>query len=235
MRNYFTFGTIDSRNFGVYISGSGVFNSPEREFNMVDVPGRNGSVILSATRFPNLELTYPAFIYTNFKNNLAALRSAMQSIQTYQKLSDTYNTDEFRMAVYAADFAIAATKPLLAGEFELTFSCKPQRFLTIGETEVAVDDGDEITNPTAFDSLPKITVTGYGTLYIGSQRIVISDVFPSVVIDSELGDCYYGINNANSVVAFADNDFPVLHPGANGITFDETITAVEIVPRWWRI
>ena len=64
---------------------------------------------------------------------------------------------------------------------------------------------------------------------------MISDVFPSVVIDSELGDCYYGINNANGVVQFADNDFPVLKPGANGITFDETITGLEIVPRWWRI
>lgn len=235
MRNYFVFGEIDSRDFGTYISGSGVFDSPEREFNTVEVPGRNGAVILSASRFPNLELTYPAFIYSNFKTNLAGLRSALQSIQTYQKLIDTYNPDEFRMAVYASEFNIAPTKPLRAGEFELTFSCKPQRFLTIGETAVEVEDGDTVTNPTLFDSLPKITVTGYGTLYIGSQRIVISDVFPSVVIDSELGDCYYGINNANSVVAFADNDFPVLHPGANGITFDETITGLEIVPRWWRI
>lgn len=235
MRNYFTFGDIDSRDYGVYISGSGVFNSPEREFNMVDVPGRNGSVILSASRFPNQELTYPAFIYANFKTQVELFRSALQSITTYQKLSDTYNPDEFRMAVYAAEFNIAPTRPLRAGEFELTFSCKPQRYLTIGETPVEVEDDDTLTNPTLFDSLPKITVTGYGTLYIGSQRITISDVFPSVVIDSELGDCYYGINNANSVVAFADNDFPVLKPGDNGISFDETITALEIVPRWWRI
>lgn len=234
MRNYFTFGDVDSRSFGVYISGSNVFGSPEREYNMVEVPGRNGSVILSASRFPNIEVTYPAFIFRNFKTNLAGLRSALQSVTTYQKLTDTYNTDEYRMAVYSSDFVIDPDR-LQAGEFELTFSCKPQRFLTIGETPVEVEDEGTVTNPTLFDSLPKITVTGYGTLYIGSQRIVISDVFPSVVIDSELGDCYYGINNANSVVAFADNDFPTLKPGSNGITFDETITGLEIVPRWWRI
>ena len=235
MRNYFTFGGIDSRDFGVYISGPGVFNSPEREFNMVDVPGRNGAVILSATRFPNLKLTYPAFIYTNFKTNLEDLRSALQSVSTYQKLTDTYNQDEYRLAVYDSDFSVSPIKTLRAGEFELNFSCKPQRFLTSGETEVEVEDEDTLTNPTEFDALPKITVEGYGTLYIGSQRITIADVFESVVIDSDLGDCYSGTTNANGAVAFADNDFPVLHPGANGITFDNTITAVTIVPNWWRI
>ena len=94
MRNYFTFGDVDSRSFGVYISGSNVFGSPEREYNMVEVPGRNGSVILSASRFPNIEVTYPAFIFRNFKTNLVGLRSALQSVTTYQKLTDTYNTDE---------------------------------------------------------------------------------------------------------------------------------------------
>lgn len=235
MRNYFTFATIDSRDYGVYISGTNVFNAPERAYELIEVPGRNGAVIGPERRFSNIELEYPAFIYSSFKSNIRGLCNALSAVNGYARLADSYHTDEFRMAVFINGVNISPTRPLRAGEFDLYFSCKPQRYLTIGQTEVTVEDGDSLMNPTNFNSLPRIEVAGYGDLQIGDQVITIDDIWPSIVIDSELGDCFSGSYNANGQVSFSTNDLPVLVPGANEITFDNTITSLKITPRWWRI
>ena len=235
MRNYFTFGGIDSRTYGVYISGDGVFDSPERQYEYINVPGRNGALIGLEKRMNNVSLTYPAFIYESFDTNLSGLKAALLSKIGYQELSDSYHTDEFRLAAFDGDMKVNPDH-LRAGKFDLTFNCKPQRFLNSGKTKTTITaTGTKINNPTLFDSQPEITVTGYGTLYIGTQGIEIANVWTSVVIDSELADCYSGVNNANGQVTFSTNDFPVLKPGDNNITFDNTITKVEIVPRWWRV
>lgn len=235
MRNYFTFGGIDSRDYGVYISGTNVFNAPERAYEFIEVPGRNGSVIGPERRFNNIELVYPAFIYSSFKTNIRDLCNEMSAINGYARLSDSYNTDEFRMAVFDNGVNVSPTRPLRAGEFDLHFNCKPQRYLVTGETAVTITNGDSITNPTCFKSLPRIEVTGYGDLQIGDQVITIGNIWPSIVIDSELGDCFSGSYNANGQVSFSTNDLPVLEPGENEITFDNTITLLKITPRWWRI
>ena len=44
MRNYFTLDGVDSRDFGVYISGQGTFNASGRGYNIIPVPGRNGEL-----------------------------------------------------------------------------------------------------------------------------------------------------------------------------------------------
>lgn len=240
MRNYFTFGSVDSRSFGVYISGSGVFNAPERAMNFINVPGRNGALIGNEDRFENIDVTYPAFIAPvggiDFKDKITKLRSALLSITSYARLEDSYNSSEFRQAVFVGGLDVDPTQILDAGKFNLTFNCKPQRWLTSGEQEgIHYVSGGEEYNPSKFDSLPRIKVYGYGTFYIGSQAITVANAYPTVTIDSELGDCYSGTENANSVVSFGNDHFPVLSYGSNVITFPNTITEIDVLPRWWRI
>lgn len=235
MRNYLTFGGVSTSSYGCYISGGGTFNSPTREYEMIDIPGRNGALIGLEKRMGNIDVTYPAFIVSSFKTNLENLRSALIAKTGYQELTDTYHTDEYRLACFPGDIDVDVDH-LRAGQFDLVFNCKPQRFLTSGKTKTTITSASgSITNPTLFDSKPLITVTGYGELWIGSQKITIDNVYPSVTIDSEMGDCYYQSNNANAQVTFQQNDFPVLVPGANATTKANTITTIEITPRWWRV
>jgi phage-related protein len=235
MRNYFIFGTIDSRNYNVYISGTNVFNAPERAYEFIDVPGRNGAVIGPERRFNNIELGYPAFIYSSFQSKISDLCNALSAVKGYAKLTDSYHADEFRMATFINGIGVAPTRSLHAGKFDLYFSCKPQRYLNSGATVVTVANESTLNNPTKFDSLPRIEVVGYGDLEIGDQTITIDNIWPSIVIDSELGDCFSGTYNANGQVSFSTNDLPVLAPGNNLISFDNTITSVKITPRWWRL
>lgn len=256
MRNYFIFNSQDSRNYGVYISGSGTFNAPARAYEMVSVPGRNGDLIISQDRYINTDLTYPAFIGDPFNTDVQSFRNFLMSVGSYARLSDTYHPDEFRAAYFADGLDVSPTNTLKGGQFDITFNCKPQRYLVSGETAVEVTSGNALTNPTLFNARPSIVVQGYGTLYVGSDKITIADMYPSIVIDSEILDCYANsglplvnsaivgaailgssgyMANANAAVTFDSGDFPVLKPGSTTITYSGAITKVTVFPRWWRL
>ena len=235
MRNYFTFGGIDGRDLGIYISGEGVYNAPSRNYNAIAIPGRNGDLLGLERRFSNVEVKYPAFCYGDFADRIAAIREALLSLEGYQRLADTYNPEEYRMAYFEGGFEVEPTTVHDAGNFELTFTCKPQRYLVSGETAQAVASGDTLYNPTGFDALPVIHAVGYGTIEVGSQAIVVANTYPEVTINSEIADCYYDLQSANDAVSFSTNDFPVLHPGANGIAYSSTFTSVTVTPNWWRV
>lgn len=166
MRNWFVLNGVDSRDFGVYISGQGTFSAPRREYDMISIPGRNGDLVGNEKRFENLELTYRAFIYANFKENIRNFRNFLLSQVGYKKLTDSYHPDEFRMAVYEGPFEPDVTPRNDAGEFEIVFNCKPQRYLNSGE-EVISFDGDTNTYSGEIvtfegkqgDSISKITAT----------------------------------------------------------------------------
>ena len=57
-------------------------------------------------------------------------------------------------------------------------------------------------------------------------------------LDCETGEAYKIVNNdyisLNSFVAVGA-DLPVLAPGSNTVTYDNTVTELKITPRWWKI
>lgn len=233
MRNYLIFNGIDSRDFGVYISGNHTFDAPTREYENISVPGRDGDLLGVTSRLANIELIYPAFSYT--PEHLRDFRSKLLSVIGYAQLYDSYHSDEFRKAVYKGGLTVEMMANLKAGSFDLIFECKPQRYLTAGQILTPVVTGQNITNPTDFDAQPLIRVTGSGTLVIGSQTITVaSNSHAYIDIDCEMMDCFYGATNCNSLVSFSGNDFPVLKPGNNGLTISG-LTNVKIKPNTWRV
>ena len=180
MRNSITFGGVNSADYGIYIGGEGVFNAPERDVEMVSIPGRNGSFALDKGRFENITVKYSAFNFepdlATFKANLDAFRNALCAQEGYQRLTDTFHTDEYRMATFISGLDIKPINYNTAAKFDIVFDCKPQRFLTSGETKRSVSSGSSITNPTLFPASPLIECKGQGTIYIGGVPIVVSSV-----------------------------------------------------------
>ena len=234
MRNYLTWNGKDFRDFGVYISGQGTFSAPARAYDIQSVAGRNGDIVTSEKRLENINVSYKAFIYTNFDANIRNLRNYLLANIGYQKLTDSYHTDEFRMAMYAENFDPDVTSKNDAGEFTLTFNCKPQRFLNSGNTVTTLNASGTIDNPTLFPAQPLLRVYGDGILGVNSQSITItgSDVYTD--IDCEMMDAYKGTANKNHTIRLSDYNFPTLRSGTNNISLDG-ITKVEITPRWWRV
>ncbi len=177
--NSLVFGGVSSADYGIYITGEAVFNAPKRAVETVSVPGRNGDIIIDQGHWENIEVTYPAGTFgmseTEFRTALSDFRNAVVSQLGYQRLSDTYHPDEYRMGTYVEGLEVDAKNSNKAGQFNLVFNCKPQRWLTSGETAVTVASGDTLTNPTLYDAGPLLMVEGYGTIDIDGNEVVIRD------------------------------------------------------------
>ena len=195
------FDGVDSRDYGIYITGDAVFNSPERDVEMIEIPGRNGTYALDKGRFSNIEVSYPAGIFgdteADFRQGIRAFRNALASRKGYKRLEDDYNPDEYRMAVYKSGLEVTPTA-LKAGEFTITFDCQPQRFLKSGETAVSVENGGTITNPTLFESHPLLQVWGYGGLAINGEPLRINS---TAIGDVNISGSYRSEIVENSVSA----------------------------------
>ena len=233
MRNYFTLDGVDSRDFGVYISGQGTFNASGRDYNIIPVPGRNGDLVGPEKRFQNGTLVYPAFIYANFKQNIADFRNFLLSLVGYHDLIDSYHPTEIRKVLFEGPFEADVEPKNDAGKFDIEFNCKPQRFLASGNQVTTLTADGSITNPTRFDARPLLRVYGTGTLGIGSQSVTITQADVYTDIDCEMMDCFKGTANKNLYVQFTDHNIPVFVPGVNNISLGTGITKVEITPRWW--
>lgn len=174
----FTYDGESSRDYGVFLTGEGVFDAPARSVEEIDVPGKNGTFIIDLGRFENNTLTYKAglvdFNESDFADRISDVRNWLCSKKGYKRLSDEYNPNEYRLAAYKNGVQVEHANRE-TGEFEITFDCKPQRWLTSGETGVVVANNGTITNPTLFYSEPMLEVKGYGNLTVNGYDISIQN------------------------------------------------------------
>lgn len=225
----FTFDGETSADYGVYITGEGVFNAPERAVEMVDIPGRNGSYALDQGRFGNIEVTYTAGMVddseTDFADRLADVRNWLCSKKGYVRLEDEYNPDEYRMAVYSSGISVEHAD-LRTGEFEISFDCKPQRWLKSGETATAVANNGTLTNPTRFDAEPLLEVKGYGGIEFNGYEIDIENALLGDVVlidETQASNTFYVdtsvFNNGDTITVNAKYNGSVsCRPYVSGMT-----------------
>lgn len=229
MRNWLTFDGVSTKDFGVYINGAGTYNAPARNREVISVPGRNGDLIIDNGRYENTDVVYHAFIYRNFSVNVEGLRNLLLSRTGYRRIEDTYHPNEFRMGVYNGDFSADVVEWLEAGEFDLTFNCKPQRFLKSGEDAMTITANTTILNDTGQTAKPLLRVYGAGTFSCNSKNFMISSSDVYTDIDCDIMDAYKGTLNKNQYVS---GIFPELVPGENSISIG-TVSSIELIPRWW--
>lgn len=179
--NTLEFGTINSGDYGVYITGTGVYNAPARAVEMVSVPGRNGDVPIDMGHWDNIEVRYKCGLFgidqSEMGEALMKFRNAIASQIGYQRLSDSYNPNEFRLGLFMAGFEFDAVSMNRAGEFELKFNCKPQRFLTDGEEMIDVKS-DWSNLKTASDEVVTFEVEDDAAANYTQFKSLVADINP---------------------------------------------------------
>lgn len=233
-KNWLTIGDVSSADYGIFLSGEGSFQAPRRSYQEITIPGRNGILMIDEERMENVSVKYKMIIMQTFPADYEGFRNALLSLRGYQRLEDTFHPDEYRMGIFKAGI-VPKTYGLRnqSGKFELEFDCKPQRWLKSGEEQIELTGSGMIYNSTLFEAKPLIRVYGNGVLGVGSETITISGVSGYVDIDSEVEDAYQGAANMNGNIVLSSGNFPMLHPGDNGISMGTGITRVIITPRWW--
>ena len=127
------FNGVDlGKECNMFVLGKGAFGAPSRDVTQIHVPGRNGDILIDNGGWNNVDVTYSSCcILSNFRENVAKLREYLLANPGYHELIDPYNPDEVRYAEFRGPFTPEAftARGNNAGMFDLTFNCKPQRFL----------------------------------------------------------------------------------------------------------
>jgi phage-related protein len=156
----------------------------------------------------------------------------------WHELRDDLDKYHYRVAYVTGSSELTDAMGKL-GRTNITFHCRPERFMVVGSRFAECASGDDLENPTIFESRPVIKVegSGQGVITVGlDHRIEISDIpVTGMTIDSQLMDCY-GINqsNLNSLVSMSDG-YPTLGKGISKVTYTGGVTNVEVKPNWWTL
>lgn len=230
---------VHSEDFGIYVEHLPNYETPERDYENIHVPGRNGDLVIDKGSYKNVNRTYDVSLGTLEKSFDVLANRLTQWLNVssgYLRLEDTYEPDYYRMALYKE--ARYVTNILgNAARATITFECKPQRFLKAGGiSRSVITSGTTLWNPTQFTALPILTVNGSGSgaINVGGYSVTISAIDTYITINSEIQDVYKSTVNKNSVVTMA-NGFPKLSSGNNTISFSGGVTSVAIIPQWWTL
>jgi phage-related protein len=152
----------------------------------------------------------------------------------YIRLEDSYEPDVYRLAVYEESNTldnILAT----AGKCEITFSCKPQKYLLSGEKQIQISQSNQIIhNPTEQSSYPIIKFKGTGSIFVNGVELAVYANRNEVTIDCETVNTVDATGNNMNYYTYTEK-LITLRPGDNVITFSDSVYDVKVIPRWWTI
>ena len=129
--------TLSSADYGIVISADNSFGAPKRDVEHVSVPGRNGDLIIDNGRWENIEVTYnDCLIEADFPEKFGEFRAQLSRMRGYKRLEDSFDPDIYRLA-NVSNIKLSKLGTIYhSGIFDVTFDCKPQRFLKSGEIAV---------------------------------------------------------------------------------------------------
>ena len=245
-RGLITFGGVRSDDYGMVVSAAPSFDRPTRKQTVYNVPGRNGPVLFQEDAWNETTRVYNVWIDEDIQEDsggntsgtlserINAFFAAINSLKGYQMLWDNFEPGFFRNAYYSGGDNF--TNNMMAyGEATLTFTCRPERFLSTLEV-FNVTNGGTIKNPTQFKAKPvisiKVTTPSTVTVSINGETVT-AEVTDYIYIDCDEMNAYrQSAENMNNKISGV---FPTLKPGNNTVVVTGSPQEVEIQPRWYTI
>ena len=210
---------------------------PARKMTSTPIAGTNRENIQMEDAWETYDQPYSLYLGDGSEDSI---QEAIQTVAEklfktgWQVLEDDYEPDIFRLAYYKGPFEVE-NRYTRIGKFDITFRCRPERFLKTGDTPVSVASGESLPNPTAQTAKPLIHIegSGSGNLTVGDTTMAFTGLVDYLNIDCDTMNVYrLASENRNSLMT---GEFPVLKSGQNPITFTGGITSVTITPRFWVI
>lgn len=229
--NTFTYNGTASSTYGLIIEHRPVVTFPKKVIESINIPGRSGNLLYDTGAYNNVTVSYQVAYQGNVRANAMTVANWLYQ-SDYCDLTDDYESLYYRKAIYTSPMTVTDILGV-AGRANLSFECKPQRYLISGKTKLTPVKDSAITNDYQ-PALPVVIVTGSGngTVTIGNTTVTITGQTAEITLDSERQTAESGGNNANSLISLS-NGFPVLAPGSNTVTWDGGVTKVEVYPNWW--
>ena len=209
----------------------------KRKTTVVQVAGSNREVVDMEDAWECYDQPYTLFVGDGTEDSIQeALVSVAEVLykKDWQELLDDYEPDYFRLAYFEGPYDIENRKTRV-GKFDISFRCRPERFLLTGKYPVNVATGDIMSNPTRYNAKPLIRIegSGSGTVTVGNTTMSFTGIVDYLYVDCEKQDVYrLPSENRNENMT---GEFPVLASGNTTVSFTGGISAVKITPRYWTI
>lgn len=166
MSDYITVGgvVVGGANTNIYVLDCNDDDAPEPDYEAVSIPGRSGDLHIWNERWKNKQVTYRCVCMKNASTVIPALITQLLAQYGYQRITDTLHDDYYKLGEFVGATNINYAMGRDAARFNLTFDCKPQKWLISGDTAITITSATTITNPTPFPAYPLLKLNGRGTV-----------------------------------------------------------------------
>ena len=220
-RNFIINGQIKSyEDLGVFVTKMPPVPKPQRSIESIQVSGSNKVLHIDNGNYLPINYSFTILLLDPKK------------IDDFKLKSPIFGQIEFSIypgKVYSyclknqIDFSLYANTCIeIPIQLELQpLAESPEKSFTFTSNSNFYISGSE-------NSFPVLKLTGKGTITLNSKKIKTTE--ENIIIDCELMEAFNEAKlNKNDKVII--DDFPCLNPGLNNITFDSTITKVEVIYR----
>jgi predicted phage tail component-like protein len=211
---------------------------PQRQYNKITVPGRNGYLIEDLGCYSDITITVNFSLlvkpssYDDFNMNTMEIKDWLCNITDYILRFVDEDYDNCYHVKYIECDAIERKLEQL-GYFSIKFICDPFLYDYSSCTQPMIINRSPLTlyNNSSYFSAPYFKIYGSGniTLKVNDTTISFSNVSEYIEIDSEMMNCYKGTLNCNNQMT---GDFPMLAVGKNSISYTGTVSKISLLPRW---
>ena len=226
---------IDAQSAGIYLQKPIVFSEAVPNIESKTIPGRNGDLIFETGSYKNRSGSASCFcLQEDVEGAVSSAGRFLMRKKGYRRLETSDDPNHYWMARVENSPQMEMRIRVLA-PFDISFDCKPQRFLKSGENAVVFTASGSLSNQYGQAALPLITLYGQGagTLTIGSCVVEVIELDEVLFLDSDTQNAYN--NNGNQNMNINAPTFPTLPDGETQIAFSGGIERAEILARWWEL
>ena len=226
---------IDARSAGIQLQAQIEFSEAVPVVEAQTIPGRNGDLIWETGSYENRGASASCFcLQKDVEKAISSAGRFLMGKKGYRRLETSDDPDHYWMARVENSPRIEQRLRTLA-PFDVSFDCKPQRFVKSGENAIVFQQNGSLFNQYGQVALPFITLYGQGAgrLTIGDCVVEVKALDGVLYLDSDTQNAYN--DNGNQNLNINAPIFPVLGDGEIPISFSGGIERVEIIPRWWEL
>lgn len=234
----FTYGGINASSLGVYAVQRPNVPVPERNVELIEVQGMDGSLTVDYGTYKDVTFTVPCnFMSASpdaFETDARKIRPWLLSTPLLSRLEFTDDAGWCRIVKKVSVGEITRQKKLI-GTFDVSFTCDPFLYTTEGITESALAVGINTVQNMCMPAKPYFHFTGEGTGRISYNGMACSFILGQDAYVDTAREIVYNNNGDLIDLNFTSGSWEnfTIQSGETKITTNGTgVTAVKWAPRW---
>ena len=231
----FTYKGIKSKEMHLRVLNDVSFASPSRDVKMIQVPGRDGDLVMDNGRYESVIRSILCRLEAPTGTNVETLISQINNwlIDDAGFHPFTWENDpDFKYLARVEKDVVSQRVLSRFGKTIIDFRIHPIKYLKSSLIEQQITSGTNVENPFSIEAKPMIRIVGNGdmTLNIGGRPLVLRGISGGCLVDSET-QTIMSLDRRLTLFERMFSPFPVLLFGNNAITFSGSGLQVFITPR----